>query len=143
VLATDVSDAALIVAEGNSRRLGATVEFGSHNILQDKPPGSFDIIVSNPPYIEGHEKNSMSKNVVAYEPEIALFVNSDDPLLFYKAIVRHAMMSLGQNGLLAVEINERFGHEVLALFVDNNFQDAQLLQDVFGKNRIVKGVLSS
>jgi release factor glutamine methyltransferase len=85
----------------------------------------------------------MSKNVVQYEPRVALFVDSNDPLLFYNAIAVRAKESLSRNGLLAVEINERFGGEVRQLLINHNFRDVQIIQDVFGKDRIVKGVLPS
>ena len=100
-------------------------------------------LVSNPPYIGWNEFNTMSKNVVDYEPKLALFVDSEDPLLFYKAIVKRAQESLTPGGLLAVEINERFGKEVQRLFIANDFAEVEIIQDVFGKDRIVKGVLSS
>ena len=75
----------------------------------------------------------MSKNVVEYEPRLALFVDSGEPLLFYKAIVKRARESLTPGGLLAVEINERFGEEVQRLFIANNLAEVEIIQDTFRK----------
>ena len=141
--ATDVSEEALAVASANARALHANVNFINHDIVNNKLPFSIDIFVSNPPYIAWSEFDTMAKNVVDYEPKLALFVESSDPLLFYKAIVKRAKESLTPEGLLAVEINERFGRDVQNLFVENDFYDVEIVQDVFGKDRIVKGVLSS
>ena len=85
----------------------------------------------------------MQTNVIGYEPEMALFVDSQDPLLFYKIMVTRAKESLSSHGLLAVEINERYGEEVHQLFQSKGFKEVQVVQDLFGKDRIVKGILSS
>ncbi|HYI76508.1 MAG TPA: peptide chain release factor N(5)-glutamine methyltransferase [Chryseolinea sp.] len=143
VFGTDISSEALVTATANAERLNAKTQFVKHDVLKSKLPFSIDIIVSNPPYIGWDEHSTMSKNVVEYEPKLALFVDSDDPLLFYKAIVTRATESLTAHGLLAVEINERFGQEVKQLFVANQFYDVEIVKDIFGKDRIVKGVLSS
>jgi release factor glutamine methyltransferase len=141
--ATDISAEALLTASANAQKLNATVEFLNHDVLSSKLPFSVDVLVSNPPYIGWNEFNTMSKNVVEYEPRLALFVDSGEPLLFYKAIVKRARESLTPGGLLAVEINERFGEEVQRLFIANNLAEVEIIQDTFRKDRIVKGVLSS
>ena len=143
VFGTDISSAALTTASANAQQLRAKVQFLNHDVLNSSLPFSTDIIVSNPPYIGFDEVKTMSKNVVDYEPKEALFVGAEDPLLFYKAIVKTARESLTPEGLLAVEINERFGKDVRRLFVANDFCEVELIQDAFGKDRIVKGVLSS
>ena len=143
VSAVDISEEALRIALANAQKLGASVKFQQLDILKEKLPFSIDIMVSNPPYIELGERTNMSKNVVQYEPQVALFVDSNDPLLFYNAIVVRATESLRRDGLLAVEINERFGGEVRQLLINHNFRDVRIIQDVFGKDRIVKGVLPS
>jgi release factor glutamine methyltransferase len=143
VFGTDTSAEALVTASTNAQKLNASVQFLNHDVLSSKLPFSIDIIVSNPPYIGWNEFNTMSKNVVEYEPKLALFVDSENPLLFYKVIVTRAKESLTPNGLLAVEINERFGKEVQRLFLANDFYAVEIIQDAFGKDRIVKGVLSS
>lgn len=143
VVGTDVSDEALQIAAANAEKLEANVQFQNQDILSSRLSFSCDIIVSNPPYIEWVEHDTMPKNVVEYEPPLALFVDSPDPLLFYKAILHQAKESLRSGGLLAVEINERFGREVHQLFIEHNFKAVQVIPDIFGKNRIVKGILSS
>lgn len=140
---TDTSAKALVTASANAKKLNAGVTFLNHDVLSSKLPFSIDVLVSNPPYIGWNEFNTMSKNVVEYEPKGALFVDSEEPLLFYKAIVTRARESLTPGGLLAVEINERFGKEVQRLFIANDFAEAEIIQDAFGKDRIVKGILSS
>jgi release factor glutamine methyltransferase len=140
---TDTSTEALLTASANARKLNANVQFLKHDILNKKLPFPIDVIVSNPPYIAWNEISTMSKNVVEFEPKTALFVDSSEPLLFYKALVTRAQESLARGGLLACEINERFGKEVQRLYVANNFHEVEIIQDAFGKDRIVKGVLSS
>jgi release factor glutamine methyltransferase len=142
VFAMDVSEQALAVASGNAENLGANVQMLHQDILKSEIPFAIDIIVSNPPYISWNERTTMPKNVTAFEPELALFVNDDDPLLFYKTILSRAKQSLTPNGLLAVEIHERFGSEVRQLFNEYNFHNIEIIQDIFGKDRIVKGILS-
>jgi release factor glutamine methyltransferase len=142
IFATDVSDGALQLANHNCLNRGAKVQFIKHDILRTALPGSADIIVSNPPYVTWGERSTMSANV-SYEPELAVFVPSNDPLIFYKALLEKAKESLKPNGLLAVEINERYGKEVHQLFRDHELEEVQVLSDLFGKDRIVKGILSS
>ena len=143
VIGTDTSSEALVTASANAQKLKASVKYLNHDVLNSKLPFSVDIIASNPPYIGWDQFNTMSKNVVDYEPKVALFVDSEDPLLFYKAIAKRARESLTPGGLLAVEINERFGKEVQRLFLANDLVEVEIIQDTFGKDRIVKGVLSS
>ncbi len=140
VHATDISGDALSVARKNAIQLQADVIFTKHDILHDElAPSEVDIVTSNPPYIALHEKNSMSKNVTDYEPHLALFVPDDDPLIFYKHIVDRAKSVLRPGGMLIVEINERFGHEVKYLFESSDFQRVSIHQDLSNKDRIVKG----
>lgn len=141
IYASDVSAAALAVARGNARDLNARVTFLEHDILRDKLPLSeLDVIVSNPPYVTEKEKAQMKPNVLAHEPATALFVNDDDPLAFYRAIVAQATEGLREGGLLAVEINEHRGLEVAGLLLNGGFSDVNVLKDLSGKNRIVRGV---
>lgn len=101
----------------------------------------FDLILSNPPYVTGSEKSSMSRNVLDYEPDTALFVPDDDPLVFYRAISCMASRQLKQGGTGIVEINERFGTECLALFEDAGFNDCEIIKDLNGKDRFCRFVL--
>jgi release factor glutamine methyltransferase len=142
ILATDVSPEALTIAAENAQKLNAAVYFEQHDILRNTLNFSADVIVSNPPYISTHERHVMAKNVVDFEPDVALFVNDDDPFVFYRAIISNAEKLLVPGGLLAVEINERYGNEILELFNKQNFRDTDIVNDIYGKNRIVKGILS-
>jgi release factor glutamine methyltransferase len=140
VYATDVSPAALSVASANAHLYNANITFIEHNILEDKIPlTDLDIIVSNPPYVVEHEKSRMKVNVLAHEPHLALFVPEDDPLVFYKHIVSKAHKGLRPGGLLAVEINEKFGNQVSGIFLENGFENIAIISDVAGKPRIVSG----
>ena len=85
----------------------------------------------------------MSKNVVDYEPDAALFVEPDDPLIFYKALMHRSRQSLKPGGMLAVEINEKFGSEVKDLLESSKFVNVQIIKDMFGKDRIVTGIFYS
>lgn len=141
VYATDISTAALSVAVHNADIHQAKITFIESNILTEKLPLThLDIVVSNPPYVTEHEKIGMSKNVLDHEPHHALFVPDDNPLVFYREIARQAFSSLKPNGLLAVEINERYGQEVMALFTSENFGAVTLDYDISGKPRVVSGI---
>lgn len=143
LMGIDVSEKALLLAHENSVHLLAKVEFTKHDVLSDPFPfQGLDGIVSNPPYISVSEKSAMQKNVLDYEPHLALFVDDDNPLLFYEVIARHAFKNLRPTGFLLVEINERFGKEVAQLFFDQGFQKVAIIQDLSGKNRIVKALKS-
>ncbi|MGC3945976.1 MAG: peptide chain release factor N(5)-glutamine methyltransferase [Chryseolinea sp.] len=138
VSATDVSKDALTVARRNSKALGASVNLVMNNALADElPVNDVDILVSNPPYIAENEKQAMQSNVVDYEPHLALFVPDNNPLVFYEAIVGHGVKHLRSGGLLAVEINERFGKEVAAMMINSSFRHVELLKDLAGKDRFV------
>jgi len=140
VMATDVSTEALLVAETNAHRLKANVTFSRHDILRENLEiDSVDVVMSNPPYIAESEKAQMKSNVVDFEPHLALFVPNENPLLFYSALATKSFPVLRPSGMLAVEINERLGREVAATFTDNRFQSVQIIKDLSGKDRIVKG----
>ncbi|WOK06483.1 peptide chain release factor N(5)-glutamine methyltransferase [Imperialibacter roseus] len=136
----DVSEPALAVARKNAGRLGAEVHFKQVNILEatiDK--GAFDIIVSNPPYVRVSEKPLMSKNVLAFDPSLALFVGDNDPLIFYKRIATLAKTGLKKEGWLYFEINEAFGPEIKDLLDSLGYSQIELRQDINGKDRMVRG----
>lgn len=140
IYATDKSTAALAVAVGNADTYGAKITFIENDILKGKLPVSgLDVIVSNPPYVTEKEKREMKSNVVEFEPHEALFVSDVDPLIFYKAIARQSKEVLKSEGMLAVEINEKFGKEVAALLVENGFARVAIVKDVAGKDRLVTG----
>jgi release factor glutamine methyltransferase len=140
VYAVDISVEALKVAEKNCNHNKANVLFAEYDILGDaKFPYNtkFDIIVSNPPYVRMSEKKYIHENVLEHEPHIALFVEDSSPLIYYEACLRFAGNRLADEGKIYVEINEALGNETLILFRDYGF-DAILIQDLSGKNRIIK-----
>ena len=141
VFATDISERALETAQQNAASLKAVVDFFNNNIIdQDIPIEALDVVISNPPYIPISERPSMKDNVIRFEPSQALFVSDGDPVVFYRAIAKKAFASLDSGGLLAVEINERFGSEVASILTDLRFADVRILKDLFHKERIVKGI---
>ncbi|WP_455634730.1 N5-glutamine methyltransferase family protein [Parabacteroides sp.] len=101
-------------------------------------PGIWDCIVSNPPYIMNKEKATMEANVLENEPHRALFVPDDDPLLFYRAIARFGQRHLTEGGHLYFEINALCGKETVAMLRQENYTEVELIQDLYGKDRIVK-----
>lgn len=138
VYATDIDSAALDVALRNSKELRAKVEGTIHNILKDPIPlTNLDVVVSNPPYVM--EKESLKRNVAQYEPSIALLVPNHDPLLFHRNIAAKALASLKKNGLLIMEINETLGPQTAELLISLGYKQVQVLKDLRGKDRIVKG----
>lgn len=140
--ALDVSRDALAVARDNAASLKVKVRFFESDILAPQPAATYDIIVSNPPYITWSERELMERNVKDYEPAQALFVPDNDPLLFYKAIASYANRSLEKGGGLYLEINQRFGAEVKRLLEDCGFDEVRIIVDSFGKDRFAVAVKS-
>lgn len=141
IYATDISAAALAVAKENAASHDADITFLNHDILnEDIPLDEIDVVVSNPPYVTRSEANDMKQNVLRFEPHGALFVPDDDPLLFYKEIVKKSKVVLRDSGLLAVEINEKFAGEVAYLFTREGFMKVDVLNDLDGKPRVIRGV---
>ncbi|GAA3925321.1 peptide chain release factor N(5)-glutamine methyltransferase [Chitinophaga oryziterrae] len=142
VWSVDVSAGALEVASQNATQLNLNVHFEQIDILDTTATHSlplFDIIVSNPPYICESEQKDMEEQVIAYEPRIALFVPDNDALLFYRQIGLLAKEKLVPGGLLYFEINEAFGKEVVALLEKQGFKNVILKQDLYTKDRMVRG----
>lgn len=138
--AFDVSDAALATAEGNAKRNDVSVNFRKVDILQPFPSGGqWDIIVSNPPYIPEREKKQMDRNVLDYEPSLALFVPDDDPLLFYRKIADFASSHLRPGGQLFFEIHYDAGPAVVDLLRRHCFDHVELRKDMGGNDRMVRG----
>ncbi len=145
VYALDVSKEALKTAAQNAELNHVNVEFIEASILNSKTWNSyfknlkFDIIVSNPPYVRELEKEQMKANVLDNEPHLALFVDDEDSLKFYKAITQFAVDNLKDKGCLFFEINEYLGNSMIQLLKDYNFNDVVLKQDIFKKDRMIKG----
>jgi release factor glutamine methyltransferase len=149
VFAIDVSEMALEVARRNAELNKVEVNFIQANILEvedvskiqtsiSQLPTNFDIIVSNPPYVRNLEKQEIKKNVLVYEPHLALFVEDTDALLFYRKIAQLAIKNLSPNGLLFFEINQYLGKETVELLENLGFKNIELKKDIYGNDRMVK-----
>ena len=140
VFAVDVSEAALAVAAANARRLGLDLALVHADArrpgLADRIPAVFDLVVSNPPYVPDAERATLQAEV-RREPELALFVPDADPLVFYRALAGHAGRLLRPGGRLAAETHAEHGAAVRELFAAAGFADAELRQDLAGRDRIV------
>ncbi|NEW84212.1 MAG: peptide chain release factor N(5)-glutamine methyltransferase [Mariniphaga sp.] len=137
----DISSEALMIARENAEINQVKVDFIYADVLsQSYPvqPQKYDIIVSNPPYVTLSERLSMLKNVLDYEPPIALFVPDNDPLIFYRAIADIAINQLKPGGKLYFEINEQFGNETADLLSLKGFKNIILRKDINGKERMLK-----
>jgi len=162
VLALDLSTAALEIARGNACEQGVdNLQFVQFDVLSDvdnfdklgqitagnktfqQSYQQFDIIVSNPPYICEKEAAEMSEIVLEHEPEMALFVPDNDPLLFYRAIARFGQKHLSEQGALYFEINAAYGKETCRLLEEMGYHDVELRQDVTGRDRMVKAINNS
>lgn len=145
VSACDISQDALALAKENAVLNTLDVDFFHCDILDEKnwPRGDYDVIVSNPPYVLQSEKELMRDNVLAYEPHLALFVDDDDPLIFYSTIAKYALNSLKVGGSLYFEINEAYGAQTIKMLKAQNYVDISLHQDIFGKERMVSARRSS
>jgi release factor glutamine methyltransferase len=141
--ACDISDEAVNIARINADALHATIDFVPLDFLdprQRKQLPNVDVVVSNPPYVPQNEKKQMKKNVVEYEPAMALFVFDDDPLVFYKAIAEFGREKLNKGGSIYTEIHENLGEQIRDLFLLEGFQAVELKKDLQGKDRMVKAV---
>ncbi|MCW3070429.1 MAG: Release factor glutamine methyltransferase [Bacteroidetes bacterium] len=144
VSALDVSEPALELAKRNAELNATEVDFFKEDILSPSAEffsSSYNIIVSNPPYIRFSEKGQMKKNVLEYEPHLALFTEGEDALLFYRKIADAALKILRPGGRIYFEINEAFGPETEQLLVAKGFKNVRLLKDMSNKNRILRGEL--
>ena len=146
VSAIDISTRAIEVAKKNTLINNVNIEFSRVDVLNfeadldlhHKWESKFDIIVSNPPYVRMQEKKLMKLNVIDHEPDIALFVEDDDPLLFYRKISQLSKQYLRHNGTLYLEINEYLGLEMEKMLNKAGFKHVLLKKDMFGKNRMIK-----
>jgi len=139
ISAMDVSEEALKMAEENAALNNVDVNFFQGDILtMESLPEKYHFIVSNPPYVRLSEKRMMDANVVDYEPELAIFVTDEDPLLFYRKIAQLAKLQLTENGKLFFEINEYLGEDLLAVIIPEDFDNINLIKDIYGKNRMLQ-----
>ena len=149
VSAIDVSEKALEVAKRNAQSNKVEVNFIQANILEVEDLSKLplhnaqnllplDIIVSNPPYVRNLEKQEIKKNVLDYEPHLALFVEDTDALLFYRKIAQLALKNLAPNGLLFFEINQYLGKETVELLQNLGFNTIELKKDIYGNDRMIR-----
>ena len=156
VYACDISQQALQIACSQQIQCAdntpAKVKFLECDILSQQAQqkiaqacgeGEFNLIISNPPYVCECEKSQMRENVLAHEPSIALFVPDNDPLKFYRAIAQLSGRILSSGGALMFETNERFGAETARMMQQMGYTNCQVLQDLFGKDRMVVGYKES
>lgn len=142
VTGIDISEKAIATARSNNQLHNTQVNFLLADVLNDPlPDKNYDIIVSNPPYVTEREKSGMKINVLNFEPHNALFVPDNDPLLFYKVIAEKSKACLNYGGVVAVEINQLFGNDVEVIFTKNSFRFVEIINDLSGKDRIVKAIL--
>ena len=137
----DISEEALEIARENALKNEVDVHFFKADILNFNIELSFDIIISNPPYVRDLEKNKMNKNVLVFEPESALFVSNDDPLIYYRGVADFASKHLKPNGMLYLEINQYLGPETCALLDTFDFKAIELRKDMYGNDRMIKAKL--
>ncbi len=144
VSAWDISPQALEIANGNALSNGVNISFSQVDILQWQSclpiSSELDVIVSNPPYILNEERSLMNANVLEYEPQLALFVPDDEPLLFYIVIAQFASHSLRVGGMLFFEINERFALQTSKMLAMNGFSEITVFQDMQAKDRWISCV---
>lgn len=138
VTAWDISDEALRIAEENAKELEAKVNFQRQDALNISLTSKYDVIVSNPPYIEPKERDGMAKNVLDYEPELALFAPEDNPIIFYQSIGDYAWKSLNPGGELYFELNPLTAESVGDYLCQLGFSEVTFRQDQFGKQRFLK-----
>ena len=140
VFAIDVSEKALATAQKNAAINKVEVTFIHKNILETADlEQQFDIIVSNPPYVRNLEKQEIKKNVLDNEPHLALFVEDNDALIFYRKIAELAQKNLSENGQLFFEINQYLGKEMIDLLEKMNFKNIELRKDIYGNDRMTLG----
>ena len=138
--AIDVSEETIRISDKNIVNNQVNVNLKKTDILHSELEGEWDVIVSNPPYVLNSEKELMNKNILNWEPNLALFVEDDNPLLFYKEIAKKSSNVLRKNGLLYFEINEKFGKEIINLLEVIGFVNIELKKDINGKDRMVKAM---
>ena len=139
IYALDISSEALKTAELNAEMNQVEIQFIEADILTlNDVSNKFDIIVSNPPYVRELEKEQMQQNVLANEPHLALFVDDENPLLFYEKIADFAKKNLKENGVIYFEINQYLGSQTIELLSSRNFKHSQLKKDIFGSDRMIK-----
>lgn len=141
VYAMDVSKEALEVAVSNAQLNDVRINFSEADILNAKKDfPEFNTVVSNPPYVRHMEKEEMKNNVINNEPHLALFVDDEDPLIFYDAICKFCVNNLIEGGCLYFEINEYLGKQMVDLLQSYNYINIELKKDISGRYRMLKAI---
>ena len=141
VVAWDVSDEALRIVKSNAQALHARIDIVKQDALM--PPADvekWDVVVSNPPYICERERSIIARNVLNYEPALALFVPDNDSLLFYRAITKYAAKALKRGGMLYFEVNPLYVDDIKHMLLEQRFTAIESRNDMFGKERFIKAV---
>lgn len=142
VTAIDHSEKAIETARQNAFKMGAKVRLMQADLFTfDSLPGKYDLMVSNPPYVTEDDKKKMADHVVHYEPASALYVSNDDPMAYYRRIADMASVSLSPQGLVYLEINERFAREVSDVLKGAGFKDIQTMKDLNRRDRFVMATI--
>ncbi len=139
IFALDISENVLTTARKNAIKNNVDISLIQKNILETNDlEQQFDIIVSNPPYVRNLEKNEIQKNVLENEPHLALFVDDNDALIFYRKIAELAKINLSKNGKLYFEINQYLGKETIEVLKNLGFRNIELKKDIYGNDRMIK-----
>ena len=140
VKAVDISQKAIEVARQNATQNNLDIEFTKADILDWKENiwEKLDIVISNPPYVRELEKKEMNKNVLDFEPDNALYVSNEDPLLYYRKIAEFSQKYLVKGGLLYFEINENLAAEMKVLVFENGFKEIEIRKDLNNKARMLR-----
>ncbi|MDR1180989.1 MAG: peptide chain release factor N(5)-glutamine methyltransferase [Bacteroidales bacterium] len=145
VYGVDISEEALETARKNALLNKTNVHFMQYDVLNNGFANAvdmlFDVIVSNPPYVREIEKQYMHKRILDYEPAQALFVEDENPLLFYHSVLKFGQTHLINGGQLYFEINELYGKEVVCLYEEYGYTRINLRQDIHGKDRMICGTM--
>ncbi len=141
VKSIDISAGALEVAKRNAVKNNVDINFSVQDILHtEELDDTYDVIVSNPPYVRESEKTQMKNNVLKYEPDLALFVSDEDPLVFYRHIASLALKYLNPLGVLYFEINQYLGSTLSSILKDLGFKKIELKKDIYGADRMIRAV---
>jgi release factor glutamine methyltransferase len=145
VEAWDISEEALMLAKENAKNLGLNAQFSAVDVLKKWPlqDESLSVVMSNPPYIAESESDEMSRNVLAYEPHLALFAPNENPIVFYERIAAESARVLQSKGQLFFEIHEKCGQEVTNMLRETGWETVTLQKDLQGKNRMIKALKGS
>lgn len=143
ISAIDVSEKALKIAQKNAESNNVSINFIELDILNTIDlPQKYDVIISNPPYVRELEKVEIKNNVLQNEPHLALFVEDENPLVFYNKIADLAKKYLSENGMLFFEINQYLGDETVQLLQEKGFTTVELRKDLFQNDRMIKATLN-